>query len=125
MNYLKSVAALAIVLLCQSCALFDTPQSTVERFYRSAAAGNFEEAEGLLAARVLTLGKDKLKAALTELQTKIEKSGGIASITFTDVNVNGDKCKLVAVLALGNGTSERETDQLIKEERRWKIDINK
>lgn len=70
-----------------------------------------------------TLGRDKWKSALAGAVDDIQSKGGISSIEIVDKKVHGDIATVTVKVTFGDGSSETDTIDLIKENGKWKIQI--
>jgi hypothetical protein len=102
------------------------PESTAEKFYKAVAAGEITEAQSYLSAEILgTLGPDKTAAILTKEHKQVIACGGIKSI---DVSLKGEgevRFGSATVSYRGECPEKNESIELVREEGKWKIGMNK
>jgi hypothetical protein len=67
------------------------------------------------------IGKEKLRAGLQEATRKVLAKGGLQSVDIVDEKAAGDVADVTALLKYGNGTQEREANQLAKENGAWRL----
>jgi hypothetical protein len=118
--------SIAILILSISCSLFvPGPASTFKEFLRTVEAGKTEEAISMLSSRTInTLGVEKWREFLNERHRKLSEVGGYQSITIVEENIVGETATITAKVVFGNGSEVLESVELIKEDKKWKIDIS-
>lgn len=116
-----------IVLSITACSSFDSPSSVVKKFYEYLEAGKVNDAYELIAKD----GKEMLKqygggvSALSDLTSEIKNKGGLKAIKIESEEITGDMAKVVFVITYGNGTTKNDDEELIKEQKSWKITVSK
>jgi hypothetical protein len=125
---LKSMALMATGICCLmalACA-GSTPSATVKAFYHAVGKGNTDEAVGLMSEQIVSMvGRDKLRAGLQEATRKSLAKGGLDDVQIVDEKTAGEVATVVVLLKYKNGTSERETVQLVKEKDGWRLKPHK
>ena len=117
--------SLSVLCLASACQL-GGPEATIKKFYRALEKGNLDEAVSLLSGRITkTLGEEKIKTGLAEAAREMQQKGGVKSLEVTQMNVTGEIADAQVKLEYGNGSIDTEKVKLIKEEGRWKIDVDK
>lgn len=123
MRQQRSVVAVAVLCLgaLAGCA-GSSPSATIKAFYNAVGKGETEEAMGLVSQQTVSMiGKEKLRAGLQEATRKMLAKGGLQGIEIADEKVAGDVAMVTALLKYGNGTQEREVNDLAKENGAWRL----
>lgn len=115
-----------VMLIVTACsALGSGPGKTVQRFFTAVDIGEIDEAMSYLSSySIQTLGADKWRAVLHEASKDLDKAGGITSVRIVEENINGETAWVTVEISYGNGSSETDSVDLIKENGKWKININ-
>ena len=101
-----------------------SPDGAVKGFFKALDKGKIDDAMEYLSTSALnTLGRDKWKSALAGAVDDIQSKGGISSIEIVDKKVHGDIATVTVKVTFGDGRSETDTIDLIKENGKWKIQI--
>jgi hypothetical protein len=117
--------ALACAVLVLACA-GSSPSSAVRGFYEAAAAGKTDSAIDLLSERTVnTLGRGKLQAGIQELARKAQQQGGMKELKITKEQVSGDVADVSFTISYGNGIVETNSEHLVKEKGRWRLQPKK
>lgn len=102
------------------------PEKTVERFYRALEQGEIDAAMELMAAGFSdTIGEEKLRAGLEAQARDIRKKGGIRSFEITEREMQGELATVRGTVVFDNGDTEQFSTDLVREDGRWKIDLDK
>ena len=110
---------LVVLVGCSS-----SPDGAVKGFLKALDKGKIDEAMGYLSTSALsTLGRDKWQSVLASAADEIQSKGGISSVDITDKKVHGDIATVTVKITYGDGSSEVNTIDLIKENGDWKIQI--
>lgn len=123
MKKLVATLMFLMVLSITACSSFDSPSTVVNKFYEYVEAGKVNDAYELITKD----GKEMLQkyaggvSALSDLTRKIKGKGGLKSINIQSEEITGDTAKVVFVITFGNGTTENDNEELIKEQGAWKI----
>lgn len=119
-------AFVALVLSMLACSVFSTgPGKTVQNFFNALEGGKIQEAKSYLSNHTLqSLGTDKWDSVLTQMSQAINTKGGINKLDITEENVNGDIAKVSVQISFGNDTQETSVLDLIKENNKWKLELN-
>jgi Domain of unknown function (DUF4878) len=122
MRLLVSVLFFAVAL--GGCGLFDSgPAATAKQFMWEVDKGKVDKAvERLTGQAVAMMGKEKMKAALTDNPAK--KMGGIRDIEVQKEEVTGDTAVVELKVTYGNGETKTETMKLVRVDKQWKINVD-
>ncbi len=116
------LASVFLVLFLAGCS--SGPDGAVKAFFKALDAGKVDEATGYLSASTLgTLGHDKWQAAWVSAATEMQSKGGLSSVDVVDKKVHGDVATIIVKLTFGDGSSETNTMNLLKENGDWKIQM--
>lgn len=118
---------LAIVMAgLVSCGKKDAaPGDTVKRMVEKMEKGDLSVSKLLAKDLAALLGDEKLKAAVEEESNKMKEKGGVTSVTIDEEVIEGDTAKVNYTIAYGNGDTESEKADLVKEDGDWKITASK
>jgi hypothetical protein len=117
--------SLAVVLVAACGAIRPGPAATVERFYRHVEAGKIDNAIDLISSSLTQLFGDKIRSGIAEQSREIRSKGGISSIRIEQETVTGDTAEVVVIITFGNGSTQRDTSKLIRENGKWRITADK
>lgn len=124
MKWFRIVAMSAAAALLVACA--QSPESTVEKFYRAVEKGEITEASGYMSSQVTgMLGKEKLAAVLTEQSQKIAKCGGVDSLKVALTGEGEIRAGTASITFKGDCPPRTEKVELIKQDGNWKIGAGK
>ena len=116
------LVAVFVVLSLAGCS--SGPDGAVKGFFKALDAGEVDKAMGYLSTSTLNaLGHDKWQAALTSAVKDLQSKGGLSSVKVVDKKVHGDTAVVTVKLTFGDGSSETDTINLIKEDGDWKIQM--
>ena len=127
---MKKVIVTILVLssfVITACSSFDSPSTTIEKFYTYVEEGKVNDASELFtkAAKEL-LNNYGGVAILSDKYTRdIKEKGGIKEINIQKEEITGDTAKVIGVLTYGNDSKEDIDESLIKEEGEWRIAVRK
>ena len=105
-----------------------TPESVTESYIKAVANNRIDEAIGYFSLddvkeNDLTAAKGKLQMIAGEQYSKIQKSGGLDSVS-TSLTDNKDNISSVkVVMKFKNGKTREETFRLVQESGKWKISL--
>lgn len=109
------------------CGLFgSSPASVVERFFKLVEAGKLSEATELLskdAKSLLSFGGEH--QVLRSFSDEIKRNGGIKSFKVVQNDIRGELAQISYELTFGNGQVKKDSEKLVKEEGKWKIEASK
>jgi len=116
---------LAIVLLA---ACSSKPESVVETFYKSAAAGNIEKATEQISfagvdANEMVQAKGKIHMIIGEIKNQIDANDGLNKVEVIESNIDGDSAKAQVKLIFNNGKDNTDSYDLVHEDGKWKIKL--
>ncbi len=119
-------AILFILLLSTACSILGSgPGGTVQKFFTAVDKGEIEEAMSYLSSRTIqTLGADKWRAVLLEATRELDNVGGITAVDIIEENIKGETAWVTVEITYGDGSSETDSMDLIKEDGNWKIDVD-
>lgn len=100
----------------------DSPEKTLERFFRSLERGNTQEASDLLYSSQIP--KEKLATLLAASSAEISGYGGIKRIESTDLGGDDENRRLRSLITYNNGRSETKITALLKVDGRWLLNMN-
>jgi hypothetical protein len=124
---IKILSALVVLVLSMlACALLPSgPGGTVQKFFNSVESGQIQEAKSYMSSSTLqSLGSDKWDAVLVQMSQEISNKGGIDKVDITEESVNGDIATVTTQLTFGDGSTETNVLDLMKENSQWKLVIN-
>ncbi len=102
-----------------------SPGSVVEKFFKAIEDGEITDAVGYLStSSVQTLGEEKWRALLTEATADLSNSGGIDKVDVLSEETTGEIATVAVDISYGDGSSNAETFNLVKEDGDWKIQID-
>ncbi len=115
-----------LILNTLACSIFSSgPGKTVELFFRAIENGQLQEAKSYLSNNTIqSLGTDKWDALLTQMHQELINKGGVGKIKITEETITGDIAKVTVSISFGDGTEEASVMDLIKENDKWKLEIN-
>jgi hypothetical protein len=128
---MKNARLLTIVLVLAlagliSCGIKEsTPGDTVKKMVEKMEKGDVSVSKLLAKDLAALLGDEKLKASVEEESSKMKEKGGVASVTIDEEVIEGDTAKVKYTITYGNGDTESENADLVKEEGAWKITASK
>lgn len=128
---MRSRPRLSIIILCAfaiavGCGGASGPAQTVKDFARYVESGDTDAAINLLSSRIINaIGKAKLEVSLAEESKRIKERGGIKSIAIEKEETTDDAAAVSAKVTYANDETNSSDAKLIRENGRWKIDINK
>ncbi len=128
---MKNARVLMIVLVLAlagliSCGKRDAaPGDTVKKMVEKMEKGDLSVSKLLAKDLAALLGDEKLKAAVEEQSAEMKEKGGVTSVTIDEEVIEGDTAKVKYTIAYGNGDTESEKADLVKEEGDWKIAASK
>ena len=103
-----------------------TPRSTTKAFFAAIEQGEF--AEALHHTTLGDEGDTELYCAIMEKERKsIAEKGGIAKVEILSEEPSMEdenQMTITAKITYGNGSTHEEVCRLLKQENRWKIDVN-
>ena len=116
------LVSVLVVLVLAGCS--SGPEGVVKGFFKALDAGKVDKAMEYLSTSTLnTLGHDKWQAALTSATHDLQSKGGLSSVKVVNKKVHGDTATVTVKLIFGDGSSETDTIDLIKENGDWKIQM--
>lgn len=117
------MAFFCVIMAIAGCGLFNQgPSSVVKNFNYSIEAGKTEDAISLLSTKTKQMFGGKFYAYIPQKSVEIKKKGGISSIE-TQENITGDTASVTYTVTYGDGSSEEEKADLIKEDGKWKLTV--
>ncbi|MDN3525278.1 DUF4878 domain-containing protein [Halomonas sabkhae] len=127
----QTLTFMALALLLIACsASADTPEETIKAFYKTIAANDVEGAIDYISLvdvkeSEMTQARGKLQMMVGNFHSKAEKRGGLASVEVLAVsrNEDGTEADVDVRLTYGNGDTQENQDNLIKEDGDWKLSI--
>ncbi len=120
------IAILSVLTLAVACGgMSSGPAGTAERFIRLVDAGEISDAMGMVSQPMVEMYGDKLRMGLAAQHQEMRANGGISSISITNEIVNGDLATLDVAISYGNGTTEQDQWDLIREGGGWRVTDNK
>jgi hypothetical protein len=115
----KLFALFAAVLLLAGCT--PTPKTVVESYYSALDKGEITEASKLLSSQVTAMaGAEKVRAGLQNDAERIQKKGGIASMTV-EGEAKGELGMFQAHIKYKDGSTSDKEVKVTKEADGWKI----
>lgn len=118
MKKLFAVCA-TVVLLLAGCS--PSPKGVVEAYYQNLDQGKITEAGKLLSSRVTAMaGEEKMRAGLQSDAERMQKKGGIASITV-EGEAKGELGTFQAHIKYKDGSETDNEVKVTKEDGGWKI----
>ena len=120
------ILVILFLLLSTACSVLGSgPGRTVQKFFTAVDRGEIEEAMSYFSSRTIqTLGADKWRAVLLEATRELDNVGGIAVVDIIDENIKGETAWVTVEITYGDGSSETDSMDLIKEDGNWKIDVD-
>lgn len=112
-----------------ACSSGNTPEKTVENFFKNIAAKKFDQATAMvylgdLNDAEMTQAKGKINMLLASAYADMEKSGGFKSIEIKSVKLSDDGKRATVQFTLNlNKKSNAENMQLINDAGVWKVNI--
>lgn len=103
------------------------PSAVVERFSTRVASGNVDAALPLLSSHVRGLfGEQKLRMVLSQGSAQAREHGGFRGIAILSATIADDRqtARIRAEASYGNGRTEANDFNLVREQGQWKIDID-
>lgn len=126
---MKKIMA-AILLLAgfaiSSCSSLDSPTAVVKSFYTYLGEGKVNDAFDLI-----TEGGQKMLqkfggvSMLSNGTDKMKRKGGIKGISPLSESITGETAKVSIKLTYGNDSTDKKTENLIKEQGTWRIVLKK
>jgi hypothetical protein len=123
----KFSAIFILVTLLIGCSRSSSPSKAVKNFYQLV-----EKGEVTAAYEMISVGGKRLmdpfggKSVLIEQGTeKIKETGGIKDFKIISEDVQGEIATEEFIIIYGNGSKEENSERLIKEDGKWKIDPKK
>ncbi|MDR1890340.1 MAG: DUF4878 domain-containing protein [Zoogloeaceae bacterium] len=112
-----------------ACGSSSSPEGTVNDYFKAVVDNRVEDAVAFYSIKDvkdndLTMVKGKLQMIVGEQISKMQKSGGLQTLTTKTVSAEGDTATVEVEITYGNGKKESETLKLGKEEGGWKILLN-
>lgn len=116
-----------VLIFLPGCGLTQpSPSKTVQDFYQAVQDGEVQTATSLLSNyTVQNIGKDKLQQVLIQQSKNMNSSGGIRAVNILEEQITGDLATVTVEVVFNDGTSNTEVLNLVKENKKWKIDLNK
>lgn len=101
------------------------PSKVVERFFKAVEDGEITDAIGYLStSAVESIGAEKWRSILTDTTLQINSDEGIDKIDILSDETTGEIAKVAVEVTYGNGTTDSEVFDLIKEDGDWKIHVD-
>lgn len=120
---LPTLIVLMAALFMSSCS--SGPSKTVVKFYGALAQGDIDAATRRLSSTLVAQSGPKLLAGLAQQAKSIQDKGGIASVVVVSEEVGETNATVVVEVRFGNGSVQRESNNLIKENGKWKLTADK
>jgi hypothetical protein len=107
-----------------------SPSSTIKEFSTKVEKGDFEGAMGCIAMEGKTMDtdtKNKLTLLLGMAKGEIEKKKGIKSMEVISETIaaDGKTATVKMKITYGDGTVNEESNDLLKEDGKWKLSMKK
>lgn len=126
---------LMTMLMVASCSS-ETPSAAAKKYAECIKNGNYEKfVDGIVIKEKANADeaqmkeeKEALVAMLKEKGDKqLEKSGGIKNIEIVSetISEDGNSAKVILKQTYGNGKDEEQSFNMVKQDGKWKMDINK
>ena len=125
MKRLFSLVILWFVLLTGCSG--SSPSDALKSFYKDVEQGKVNDAYALLSkdAQNLLSQLGSGPGMLMDQVNAIKKMGGIKEFKILKEEINGDTASVSMKLIFGNGRFEDTSDNLIKEDGKWKVVVKK
>ncbi|MGQ0333212.1 DUF4878 domain-containing protein [Halomonas elongata] len=128
-RFMHFLASALILLMVSACgASTDTPESSLTAFYEAVAKNDAKTAlEHVSLADIkeseMGVAREKIKMMVGNFHAKAEEKGGIEKVEVLNVATNEEKteAEVEVQVTFGNGKSEKNTDDMVKEDGEWKI----
>ncbi|MDR1275958.1 MAG: DUF4878 domain-containing protein [Candidatus Accumulibacter sp.] len=119
-------AALALTLALSACSSSQSPEGTVESYFKAVDANRVEDAVKLFSLKNvkesdLTMAKGKLQMIVGEQYAKTKAAGGLESVKTKLVEQKENTAVVEAEILYKNGKTRKEKLTLTKESGGWKL----
>lgn len=121
---MKKAVLFLLLVLCFNITgcIGNSPSGVIKDFYQYIENGKINDAFDLISEegkQLLSLGGGaNFLARFTE---NMKKQGGIKSIEIINEQIHGDRATVQHIMKFGNGATDKNTEQLIKQHGKWKI----
>ena len=98
-----------------------SPAGVVKAFAAAIDKGDAKAAVALIEPSVTSQPQmqQKLESLVGLANSEIKKKGGIKSVEVTNVTVNGDSASVSVKYTYGNGSTDAETQDVVKVDGKW------